>query len=65
MRVPLDECLTIDRNLVFQQKVTGLPFAVVILRARSNRLAEPRPLAPKILETPASIRPGDVVPAGG
>jgi hypothetical protein len=26
--------VTVDRNLAFQQPITGLPFAVVVLRAR-------------------------------
>jgi hypothetical protein len=29
-----DVFVTVDRNLAFQQPITGLPFAVVVLRAR-------------------------------
>jgi len=35
-----DVFVTVDRNLAFQQRIDSLPFAVVVLRARSNRLAD-------------------------
>ena len=60
-----DAFVTIDRNLVFQQKVGGLSFGVVTLRARSNRLADVQPLVPKVLEALGVIRPGEVVRVGG
>jgi hypothetical protein len=34
--------VTVDRNLAFQQNVSALSLAVVVLRARSNRLGELR-----------------------
>src|SRR5882724_10869303 len=50
--------ITVDGNLVHQQTVTGLPFAVIVLRARSNRLDDLHPLVPRILETLSNIKPG-------
>jgi len=45
-----DAFVTVDRNLAFQQATHRFPFAVVILHARSNRLADLRPLVPRLLE---------------
>lgn len=39
----LDVLVTVDANLRFQQSLGGRRIAIVILRARSNRLAELRP----------------------
>ena len=36
-----DAFVTVDRNLPHQQRLDGRPFAVIVLRARSNRLADP------------------------
>lgn len=44
-----DVFLTVDRNLTFQQNLTSFSIAVVVLRAKSNRLADLRPLVPKLL----------------
>jgi hypothetical protein len=41
-----DAFVTVDRNLAFQQRIDNLPFAVVVLRARTNRLADLRHLVP-------------------
>lgn len=55
-----DVFVTVDRNLAFQQRIDGLPFAVVVLRARSNRLADLRPLVPLFLVTLSTLQPGQV-----
>ena len=55
-----DVFLTVDKNLPRQQKISGLPFAVVVLRARSNNIADVRPFAPKILRRLAGFQPGHV-----
>ena len=41
-----DVFVTVDRNLSFQQNVSALLIAVIVLRARSNRLADLRRLLP-------------------
>ena len=55
-----DVFLTVDKNLPRQQKISGLPFAVVVLRARSNNIADVRPFVPKILRRLAGFQPGHV-----
>jgi hypothetical protein len=44
-----DAFITVDRNLSFQQNLLQFDIAVVVLQASSNRLADLKPLAPKIL----------------
>jgi predicted nuclease of predicted toxin-antitoxin system len=46
-----DVFITVDRNLSFQQNVPQFDIAVIVLAAPSNRLADLKPLAPKILAT--------------
>jgi hypothetical protein len=41
--------ITVDRNLSFQQNLSGLPIAVVVLRAPTNRLSDLKLLVPKLL----------------
>lgn len=44
-----DVFVTVDRNLSFQQNLPEFDIAVLVLHAPSNRLADLRPLAPRIL----------------
>lgn len=44
-----DIFITVDRNLSFQQNITQFDIAVIVLQASSNRLADLKPLAPRIL----------------
>lgn len=60
-----DVFLTVDRNLSFQQPLARFDIAVVVIRARTNRLADLRPLAPKILEVLPSAKAGQVTWVGG
>jgi predicted nuclease of predicted toxin-antitoxin system len=53
-----DVFLTVDKNLPRQQKISGLPFAVVVLRAKSNNLADVRPFAPEIPRRLAEFKSG-------
>jgi predicted nuclease of predicted toxin-antitoxin system len=46
-----DVFLTVDRKLSAQQDVTKFDIAIVLIRARSNRLEDIRPLVPELLET--------------
>ena len=41
--------VTVDRNLAFQQDLATYSIAVVVLRARTNRLADVRRLVPQLL----------------
>jgi hypothetical protein len=53
-----DVFVTVDRGLAFQQDLTALPMPVIILRARTNRLADLKPLVPKLLAAIGSAKPG-------
>jgi hypothetical protein len=44
-----DAFVTVDRNLSFQQDIVSFSIAVVVLQARSNRLADLGPLVPSLL----------------
>jgi hypothetical protein len=52
--------LTVDRNLVTQQDLTGLRIAVIVLRARSNKIEDLGPLVPQVLALLASLQSGTV-----
>jgi predicted nuclease of predicted toxin-antitoxin system len=53
-----DAFVTVDRNLPFQQRLAGRPFPVLVLRGRSNRLADLAPLAPALLAALATAPAG-------
>jgi len=55
-----DVFVTVDRNLFFQQRLPSFSIAVVILRARTNRLVDLRPLIPKLLEVLPAAKRGEV-----
>jgi hypothetical protein len=62
-----DVLITMDRNLSFQQSLPRFQIALLVLRARSNRLADLLPLVPELVSTISSSQPGTavVVPSGG
>ena len=55
-----DVLVTMDSNMVHQQKIGRYAIAVVALRARSNRLADTRPLMPALLALLPHTQPGKV-----
>jgi len=55
-----DAFVTVDRNLSFQQNLSSRTIAVVVLRARSNRLADLRPLVAKLMAALRSAHAGAV-----
>lgn len=55
-----DVFVTVDRNLSFQQSLPRFAIAVIILRARSNRLADLRPLVPRLLAVLPTAKRGEV-----
>ena len=59
-----DAFVTVDRNLAFQQATHRFSFAVVILHARSNRLADLQPLVPRLLEVLPAAPGGKVTWVG-
>jgi len=44
-----DALVTVDRRLPAQQRLSGRPFAIIVLRARTNRLGDLVVLTPAIL----------------
>src|ERR1700676_509038 len=59
-----DVLLTLDKNLPYQQNWTTKRIAVLIVRARSNRIQDLVPVIPECLAALASIQPRQVVRAG-
>ena len=49
-----------DRSIAFQQRISTLSFDIVLVRARSNRMHDLRPLVPSILSTLDLVKPGRV-----
>ena len=60
-----DVFVTVDRNLFFQQNFDGLSLAVLVLHARTNRLADLRPLVPDLLTAIDAAAPGVAKLIGG
>jgi hypothetical protein len=58
MRLP--QPLT-HKSIPFQQQLAGRPFAIVLLRAQSNRLPDLLPLVPRLVQALRNTRPGAVV----
>ena len=56
-----DVFVTVDRNLAFQQNLPKFSIAVAVLHAPSNRLADLKPLAPKLLSMLSSLEKGRAV----
>ncbi len=53
-----DVFVTVDRNLSFQQNLPALSIAVVVLQAKSNRLADLRPLTAQLMAAIEFAGPG-------
>lgn len=56
-----DVLITVDKSLPFQQRLSSLTIAVLILSARSNAYADLSPLIPSALEALKTIQPGTFV----
>jgi hypothetical protein len=59
-----DVFVTLDRNIEFQQNVKILSFGIVVVRARSNRIADLSPHIPSILLAANEVGPGRIVMVG-
>lgn len=59
-----DVFVTVDRNLSFQQNLTTRSIAVLVLRAKTNRLSDLRPLLPALLAAIDEAVPGRAVFVG-
>jgi len=59
-----DVLVTIDKNIRYQQNLTGRRIAVMILDVRSNDISDITPLIPDALTALKSIGPGQIVQVG-
>lgn len=55
-----DVLVTVDKSLPRQQRLDNRSFAVVVLRARTNRLVDLLPLVPALRLAIEELRPGQV-----
>jgi len=53
--------ITVDRNLPYQQNITGLSIAVLILAAKRNSYMRLKPLMPRALTALAGLKAGDII----
>ena len=59
-----DVLLTLDKNLPYQQNLDTQRIAVLIVRARSNRIQDLLPVVPECLAALVTIKPQQVVRVG-
>jgi hypothetical protein len=59
-----DVFVTVDRNLSFQQHLPKFKIAVLVLRARSNRLADLEPLVQAMLKIFPALKLGEAATIG-
>ena len=52
-----DVVLTADQNIEFQQNLTKLPVAVIVLVADTNRIESLEPLVPELLRVLDALQP--------
>lgn len=60
-----DVFLTVDASLPHQQNLSRFNIAVVVLRSRSNRLADLKTLIPALLAALPSVKKGEATIIGG
>jgi hypothetical protein len=56
--------LTADQNLAYQQNLSAYSVAVIVLKARRNRIEDLKPLVPGIHQALSLIAPGQVIRLG-
>ena len=56
--------VTLDRNLEFQQNIKILPYGIVVVCCRSNRIIDLTPHIPAILQAASQVGPGRAVTVG-
>ena len=63
-RAGYDVLLTVDRSVSFQQKLQGRHMAVLVIHAKSNKLADLLPHTEACMKALKSIQSGEVVHVG-
>lgn len=59
-----DVLVTIDRNIRYQQHMTGWNIAILIIRPASKDLDDTRPHVPNALVALQSLKPGQILEVG-
>ena len=59
-----DVFVTVDRNLPFQQHLPKFDIAVILLRAKTNRIADLIALVPELISVMPNAKSGIVTPIG-
>ena len=57
-------CFTLDKNLPYQQNLDTKRIAVLIVRAKSNRIQDLLPVIPECLAALTTIEPRQVLRVG-
>ena len=57
--------VTMDKGLPYEQNLAGRNIAILILRAKSNRLADLLPLVPDLLRAVKLARKGEIIRIDG
>ena len=60
----IDALMTMDRKLEHQHDISALSFGLIVVRARSNRMQDLRPLVDEIREAVVRARAGTVQHVG-
>jgi hypothetical protein len=60
-----DVLVTVDKSLPKQQRISDRPLAVVVLRAKTNRLVDLLPLGPKLRSVLENAQAGQVYEISG
>jgi hypothetical protein len=63
-RGTIEVLITMDRKLEKQHDLSVMPFGVVVISARSNRMTDLLPLAAGLRQAVARIRPGQIEHVG-
>jgi predicted nuclease of predicted toxin-antitoxin system len=53
--------ITKDQGIEYEQNMANLPLAVMVIRAKTNKMEDIRPLVPNLLSALAVIRPRTLV----
>lgn len=59
-----DVFVTLDKGLHYQQNLTNYKIAILLIRAKSSRVADILPNLPACLAALRSIKPGQIVQVG-
>ena len=55
-----DVLVTADKNIAYQQLLSGRAFGVIVLRASTNRIHDLVPIVPNLLSALSGLQPGEV-----